>query len=127
MEMLLTHLQDRDEGNRTENLRLSWEGDLAGYLEAAKYINIDQHDKRVELASHVQQNPQSAVAWWTFLLTEEVANPRTACATPRGTPRTHTTSLCDLYRWATRLVPRQESVNRSAFINLWLGFARQQW
>ena len=119
--------QEREDGNRTENLRLSWERDFATYLETAKHDSPENHNVRLELGQAVQNDPLSAGAWWAFLRHEEAIAPPGVCATPRGTPRAAVTNICDLYRWATRLVPRQDSQNRAAFVNLWLGYARQQW
>ena len=124
----LSPLQEReDAGNRTENLRLSWERDFAAYLDTVRTTHPDQHSARLELAKAVEHDPQSAGAWWAFLRHEESAAPQTSCATPRGTPRSQSTNLCDLYRWATRLVPRPDNSHRAAFVKLWLGYARQQW
>jgi lipopolysaccharide biosynthesis regulator YciM len=39
----------------------------------------------------------------------------------------HGVILCDLYDWATRLVPQQGNKTKPAFVNIWLGHARQQW
>lgn len=35
--------------------------------------------------------------------------------------------LGDLFVWATRLVPRQGNGDSPAFLQLWLGLARQRW
>ena len=135
--------QAEDDANRTENLgRLSWERDLANYLQLSNKGDHNHHPIRLELAKSIQADPQSATAWWALLRHEEALSPTPTlpAATPRGTPRTPTTNLCDLYRWATRLVPRQQHASSgppppstttasttSSFVNLWLGFARQQW
>ncbi|KAL4539201.1 hypothetical protein Ndes2526B_g02541 [Nannochloris sp. 'desiccata'] len=121
--------KEREDANRTENIRLRWELDLASYLHLAASENPDQDSARLELAKAIENNPVSAAAWWAFLRHEETATAsnKIVCATPRGTPRASSTTLCDLYHWATRMVPRTDGQNIATYINLWLGFARQQW
>lgn len=125
----MTTVQEREDANRTENIRLRWELDLASYLHLAASENPDQDSVRLELAKAIENSPTSAAAWWAFLRQEETATAsnNVACATPRGTPRSSSTTLCDLYHWATRMVPRTDGQNIATYINLWLGFARQQW
>jgi hypothetical protein len=122
-------VQEREDANRTENIRLRWELDLASYLHLAASENPDQDAVRLELAKAIENSPTSAAAWWAFLRHEETATAsnKIVCATPRGTPRASSTTMCDLYNWATRMVPRTDGQNIATYINLWLGFARQQW
>jgi hypothetical protein len=80
---------------------------------------------RHKLVAGVKVSPQSAEAWRALLAYEE----------SHGSNMTHglqadpgRVSLYHMYYWATTLVPRSSSKShKEAYLQLWLGFARQQW
>ncbi len=83
----------------------------------------------MQLTAAITALPESPEAWWALLRREEELATAAAGASPAIVNRVtrNGVSLFDLYRWATKVVPRQNNYKNEAFISLWLGFARQQW
>ena len=75
--------------------------------------------------SAVQAAPESPDAWWALLQMEDSQLAGSTGALDRAARGG--VVLMDLYRWATKLCPRQSNARSEAFVKLWLGFARQQW
>lgn len=99
---------------------------------------------RAKLAQGIKVAPESAEAWWAFLQQEEsqaqaAAQQQHQQAAPGATgaaggagggtrsPGGPGVTLFDLYAWASRVVPRQTNYRTDAYLNIWLGYARQQW
>lgn len=106
-----------------ETQQSTWERDLLAYVTTINRSGGHAESHRCHLAAAVRSDPASASFWWSFLLSEEAgASPSTLHG--QGRDRI---SLCDLYRWATKLVPRQVNYKNIAYLSIWLGYARQQW
>ena len=71
----------------------------------------------------VQAQPGCPQAWLRFLQHEEsLAPPGRSPAAGSGM-----SGLCQLFAWATRVVPRQPHGASQAYQLLWIGLARHQW
>lgn len=79
--------------------------------------------RRQALLAAVKAAPGSADAWRAWLGYEEAA---AGGATSHGLGGSDSgrLGLYHMYLWATQLVPRSKS---AAYLQLWLGYARQQW
>ena len=71
----------------------------------------------------MQAQPDCPQAWLSFLQHEEsLAPPGRSPAAGSGM-----SGLCQLFAWATRVVPRQPHASPQAYQLLWIGLARHQW
>ena len=71
----------------------------------------------------MQAQPDCPQAWLSFLQHEEsLAPPGRSPAAGSGM-----SGLCQLFAWATRVVPRQPHGPSQAYQLLWIGLARHQW
>jgi len=113
--------------NQTHNLpgkvNLSWLADLDAYV--SSHPGDDCHD-RPGLVAAVKACPQSAEAWRALLAYEE-AHSSNLTQQQGATSDPSRVSLYHLYYYATQLVPRNKNQQKEAYLQLWLGFARQQW
>ncbi|KAF8072718.1 MPS1 [Scenedesmus sp. PABB004] len=101
----------------------SWLADLDAYIATHEPGDAE----RRELVARVKGAPQSAAAWRALLAHEEACGNATqhGLAPPADPGRV---SLYHMYYWATQLVPRSSTAqHKEAYLQLWLGFARQQW
>jgi hypothetical protein len=120
-------------GDNTVVLRrkMSWNKDLGKYLEETvkKHRSQDEYQKVRRLIDSVTEEYTSADSWWALLYNEECAFEDGALDAKEYLKRSSTQSviLFDLYDWATRLVPQKGNKTKPAFVNIWLGHARQQW
>ncbi|KAI8113435.1 hypothetical protein M9435_003437 [Picochlorum sp. BPE23] len=111
---------------------ISWKKDVHVYVSDIVEGHRSEEDVRLvkELVGRVEEEYTSAQTWWALLHHEE-------CFFEDGMEKmkdvylkrssAHGVILCDLYDWATRLVPQQGNKTKPAFVNIWLGHARQQW
>lgn len=111
---------------------ISWKKDLHVYVSDIVEGHRSEEDVRVvrQLVGRVEEEYTSAQTWWALLHHEE-------CFFEDGLGKmkdvylkrssAHGVILCDLYDWATRLVPQKGNKTKPAFVNIWLGHARQQW
>ena len=120
-------------GENTVVLRrkMSWNKDLGKYLEETvkKHRSQDEYEKVRRLIDTVTEDYTSANSWWSLLYNEECAFEDGSIDAQEYLKRSSTQSviLFDLYDWATRLVPQKGNKTKPAFVNIWLGHARQQW
>jgi len=105
------------------------ENDIKAYINDPERSNQAEQPTRSQLATAVLANPQSAIEWWAFLFCEERAALKTldAESNPSISSPKDKITLRNLYDWAVRLVPQQGNKSKPAFVNLWLGHARQEW
>lgn len=106
----------------------SWDRQLDAYVRPSGGSPAAHRSLRARLADAVKASPESPEGWWALLQQEEAwaAAAGATAGLERGAARGGI-SLLDLYRAATKTVPRQNNYGNEAFIKLWLGFARQQW
>jgi hypothetical protein len=104
---------------------VSWAQDLATYARPQGGSPSAVQRLRARLVSAVQAAPESPDAWWALLQMEDSQLAGSTGALDRAARGG--VVLMDLYRWATKLCPRQSNARSEAFVKLWLGFARQQW
>jgi hypothetical protein len=107
----------------------SWLADLDVYISThPTVIQGDEHSstERHGLVTAVQSSPQSAEAWRALLAFEEAHCSNVTQQQPGGGDPARV-SLYHLYYYATQLVPRNNNQHKEAYLQLWLGFARQQW
>ena len=113
---------------------VSWQRDLRYYLKNTVEANrgADEAETIAKLIDCVVHAHDDAETWWKLLYSEECAMASAYGVMPKlGDLLKRTSSqsvlLCYLYDWATRLVPQKGNKKKSAFVNIWLGHARQQW
>lgn len=105
----------------------SWIADLDAYLASHEGSPGSSKAIRVELASRVKCNVQSAEAWRDLLAYEELHGGNITHSLQLGETDNGRVSLYHIYYWATQLVPRSKNQHKDAYLQLWLGFTRQQW
>eukprot|EP00882_Tetradesmus_deserticola_P019626 GHRQ01021138.1.p1 GENE.GHRQ01021138.1~~GHRQ01021138.1.p1 ORF type:complete len:169 (+),score=62.37 GHRQ01021138.1:53-508(+) len=114
------------EATRPRSATATWAADLDAYIGSHEASpGSSSTETRQRLVAGVKASPQSAEAWRALLAHEE----------SHGSNMTHglqadpgRVSLYHIYYWATTLVPRSSSkIHKEAYLQLWLGFARQQW
>ena len=111
----------------------SWERDLDAYLKPQQGGSPPPACAvRAQAGDGVRAAPHSPDAWWALLAAEEAAlgaseGGGSTATLERGGQTRGGVALFDLYRWAVKLVPRAEHYNSAAYLNIWLGYARQQW
>lgn len=109
----------------------SWDRQLDAYVRPGGTSPPAHRSLRARLADAVKAAPESPEGWWTLLQQEEawaaVAAAGATAGLERGGAARGGVALLDLYRAATKTVPRQNNYGNEAFVKLWLGFARQQW
>lgn len=120
--------------NKRSPTEVSWQRDLRYYLKNTVEPNRDGDEVATigKLVDNVVLAHDDAETWWKLLYAEECAMASVYGVLPKmgdALKRTSSQSvlLCDLYDWATRLVPQKGNKKKSAFVNIWLGHARQQW
>jgi serine/threonine-protein kinase TTK/MPS1 len=102
----------------------SWEVDLDSYI-ANPGSNASPtaiQSKRATLVAAIHADHQSPDTWWAFFQHEEYLS-----STDHFPPSRNNTYLFELYRWATKLIPRQGNHTKDSFVKIWIGFGRQQW
>lgn len=108
----------------------SWLPDLEAYLKGHPICSggDEEHSvsERQGLVAAVKAAPQSAEAWRALLIFEEAHSSNITQQQPGGGDPSRV-SLYHLYYWATQEVPRSKNQQKEAYLQLWLGFARQQW
>ena len=108
----------------------SWLADLDAYISShpAGSVADDEHGSsaRHELVAAVKAAPHSAEAWRSLLAFEEAHGSNLTQQQP-GAADPARVSLYHLYYYATQLVPRNKNQQKEAYLQLWLGFAKQQW
>lgn len=103
----------------------SWVADLDAYI--ASHEGTPGGDRHT-LVSNVKLNPQSAEAWRSLMAYEESHSANNTYGLHAATAvDNNKVSLYHVYYWATQLVPRSKNQHKEAYLQLWLGFARQQW
>ncbi|WIA28772.1 hypothetical protein OEZ86_011304 [Tetradesmus obliquus] len=114
------------EATRPRSASGTWSADLDAYIGSHEGSpGGSSTETRHRLVAGVKASPQSAEAWRALLAYEE----------SHGSNMTHglqadpgRVSLYHMYYWATTLVPRSSSKShKEAYLQLWLGLARQQW
>lgn len=128
---MATSCQPNDDkgGDTTLFLRrtTSWTSDLGTYIEDT--VKKDRSGEEVEnvrqLVDKVRDDYTSAQTWWDLLYHEECYFQSDTEYIGRKSAKQ--VILFDLYDWATRLVPQKGNKSKPAFVNIWLGHARQQW
>ena len=105
--------------------------DLTKYLETTVGLSRSDTERRDvgRLVEAVCADSASANTWWALLHHEECYFERSGINRGDYVKRSSTGDviLFDLYDWATRLVPQKGNKTKPAFVNIWLGHARQQW
>lgn len=134
---MATSCQPNDDkgGENTTFLRraMSWSSDLGTYIEET--VKAGRSGKEVEvvrgLVDKVIGDCTSAQTWWDLLYHEECYFQSLVgdCDCKEYVTRRSAKQviLFDLYDWATRVVPQKGNKTKPAFVNIWLGHARQQW
>ena len=111
--------------------KMSANKDLEKYLETTVGASRSETAATAvrNLAEAVCSDPTCADAWWALLHHEECYFERSGASRGEYVKRSSTADviLFDLYDWATRLVPQKTNKTKPAFVNIWLGHARQQW
>ena len=111
--------------------KMSANKDLEKYLETTVGASRSETASQAvrNLAEAVCSDPTCADAWWALLHHEECYFERSGASRGEYVKRSSTADviLFDLYDWATRLVPQKTNKTKPAFVNIWLGHARQQW
>lgn len=112
----------------------SWLADLDAYVSthpvaaAGGGEHGSSNSERHGLVAAVQALPQSAEAWRALLAFEEAHSSNLTQQQAAGAAADPArVSLYHLYYYATQLVPRNKNQHKEAYLQLWLGFARQQW
>ncbi|WIA08718.1 hypothetical protein OEZ85_008142 [Tetradesmus obliquus] len=114
------------EATRPRSASGTWSADLDAYIGSHEGSpGGSSTETRHRLVAGVKARPQSAEAWRALLAYEE----------SHGSNMTHglqadpgRVRLYHMYYWATTLVPRSSSKShKEAYLQLWLGLARQQW
>ena len=101
--------------------QISWEVHLQQYLQKCAPLSPGQ---AACLVAAVHKSPQLPEAWWSLIQRAE-SQPDLAVAKPQD--KRQGLATLQLYEWATKQVPRQGNYENSAFLNLWIGYAKQQW
>lgn len=101
--------------------QISWEVHLQQYLQKCAPLSPGQ---AACLVAAVHKSPQLPEAWWSLIQCAE-SQPDVAVAKPQD--KRQGLAMLQLYEWATKHVPRQGNYENSAFLNLWIGYAKQQW
>lgn len=104
----------------------SWWPDLEAYVRGHPLGEEQSISERQGLLAAVKAAPQSADAWRALLAFEEAHSSNITQQQPGGGDPSRV-SLYHLYYWATQEVPRTKNQHKEAYLQLWLGFARQQW
>ena len=111
--------------------KMSVISDLNRYLETTVGALRSEKERGAvsRLVEAVCSESASASTWWALLHHEESHFERSGVSNRDYVKRSSTTHviLFDLYDWATRLVPQKGNKTKPAFVNIWLGHARQQW
>ena len=111
--------------------KMSVETDLNRYIETTVGTSRSEEERGAvsRLVEAVCAESASADTWWALLHHEECYFERSEVNNKDYVKRSSTTHviLFDLYDWATRLVPQKGNKTKPAFVNIWLGHARQQW
>jgi serine/threonine-protein kinase TTK/MPS1 len=107
--------------------RGSWEGVLSEYLKRKGDTPWREKSSRLERATQVRANPQSAQAWLEFLEGEEAmfAEKMTGKVNVVTGQRNGVT-LYRLYELATKTLPRSGNAKNEDYLRVYLGYARQQ-
>lgn len=109
----------------------SWLADLDAYLASHASSPATALDHRQALMCAVKADPLSPEAWLAFLSNEEAAYGNVTASLPGVAPGEPGSgggiSLYHMFYWATQLVPRSKNQFKDAYIQLWLGYAKQQW
>jgi hypothetical protein len=120
-------MQQLDSSSAKSGVGPSWLADLDAYIGTHPAgIHEADHTERHGLVAAVKAAPQSAEAWRALLAFEEVHCSNLTQQQP-GAADPSRVSLYHLYFYATQLVPRNKNQHKEAYLQLWLGFARQQW
>lgn len=120
--LMLRQCTQTPDAPRSRNSQ-TWVADLEAYLAAHCATPPQAGDVRHQLVSSLKSQPTAAEAWHAFLSHEEARHGNiTGSHTDHGG-----VSLYHLYFWAVHLVPRSKNQNKDEYIQLWLGYARQQW
>ncbi len=132
---MATSCQPNEEkgGENTLFLRgtMSWKSDLGKYIDDT--VKKDRHGTEVDLVrdlvDKVIDDCTRAQTWWDLLYHEEChfQSIDTDCKEYVKRKSAAQVILFDIYDWATRLVPQKGNKSKPAFVNIWLGHARQQW
>lgn len=99
--------------------QLSWEQYLQQY--AQRCAPQLPTEVIASLVAIVHKDPHRPESWWSLLLKVGTAIHDTA------TDKRQALALLQIYEWATKQVPRQGNYENTAFLNLWIGYAKQQW
>lgn len=132
-----TRQEEENREDRTAQIRrrmsgISWKKDL--YVYVSDIVEGHRSEEAVRVVRHlvdrVEEEYGSAQTWWALLHHEEsffqnATEGLKDVYLKRSSA--HGVILCDLYDWATRLVPQKGNKTKPAFVNIWLGHARQQW
>lgn len=104
----------------------SWLADLDAYIISTP-AHEDGSSTRQGLVAAVKAAPQSAEAWRALLAYEEAHSSNLTQQHLPGAADPARVSLYHLHYYATQLVPRNKNQQKDAYLQLWLGFAKQQW
>ncbi len=122
---------DKNESTLVLRSKMSVITDLNRYLETTVGALRSEEERGAvsRLVEAVCSESASAGTWWALLHHEECHFERSGVNNKDYVKRSSTTHviLFDLYDWATRLVPQKGNKTKPAFVNIWLGHARQQW
>lgn len=114
----------------TSRLSSGWDMDLDVYVSSPGERGTPDAIQtiRAKLAAEVRAAHECPEVWWAFLRHEEdtlsIGNNAELIF---NRPSRNGIPLFELYRWATRLIPRQGNYTKESFIRIWVGFGRQQW
>jgi hypothetical protein len=101
----------------------AWENELNVFAGSTGGTPKLQRSQRDECIRGVKNNPTDPESWWSFLVHEEQLLHGTS---PTKASRNNI-SILELYRWATKVVPKQGNYDNESFVSIWVGYARQQW
>lgn len=98
--------------------QLGWEQYLQQY--AQRCAPQLATDTVAQLTAAVHEEPQKPESWWSLLS-------KLDAAAQSLTDKRQALALLQMYEWATKQVPRHGNYENNAFLNLWIGYAKQQW
>ena len=99
--------------------QLGWEQYLQQY--AQRCAPQLPTDIIAELAAAVHKGSQSPETWWSLLSKLDPV------VQTSNTDKRQALALLQIYEWATKQVPRHGNYENTAFLKLWIGYAKQQW
>lgn len=103
---------------KSASRHMSWEQYLQQYAQrSAPQLATDTV---AHLTAAVHESPQDPEAWWSLLA-------KLDAATHGVTDRRQALALLQVYEWATKQVPRHGNYDNTAFLKMWIGYAKQQW